>query len=265
MLPANQKGWSRVDIPPEVFKMRDIYPELKKWHEIQQAVVMATVVQASGSAPRPLGSKMVITQNNGFAGSVSGGCVEGAVIREAQKILETSQPKLLFYGISNDTAWEVGLACGGKIQVYLELLCPDNGCTTPFSEIYPMLSQLIENDQLCAIATIVSGEGIGQKLLLTSSGVVAGNFGHQELNQMVVQKSRANLASQKPGSFSLETKTGEAEVFVDVIAPHPRLIIIGAVHIAIPLVTLARIAGFQTTVIDARSAFATRERFPDAD
>jgi xanthine dehydrogenase accessory factor len=245
--------------------MRDIYPQLKKWHENNRPIVMATVVQVYGSAPRPLGSKMIITDNNSFAGSVSGGCVEGAVIREANQILKNMHPKLLSYGISNDTAWDLGLACGGKIQVFLELLCPEDKCESPLSEIYPKLSKMVENDELCAVATIISGESAGKKILFTPSGIIAGNLVDEKMNNKVLQTSTDNLSSQQPFRYSVKSKTGEVEIFVDVIPPHPRLIIIGAVHIATPLVALARIAGFHTTVIDSRSAFATRERFPDAD
>lgn len=102
--------------------MREVLPEIRQWRERGDRVALATVVKVWGSAPRPLGSKMAISSRGEMAGSVSGGCVEGAVYEEAQSVLETGEPKLLDYGVSNETAWSVGLSCGGRIEVFVERL-----------------------------------------------------------------------------------------------------------------------------------------------
>jgi xanthine/CO dehydrogenase XdhC/CoxF family maturation factor len=102
--------------------MREVLEDIKKWRGEGKQVALATVVKVYGSSPRPLGAKMAISSTGEMTGSVSGGCVEGAVFEEMQKAMKSGQPKLLGFGISNEAAWEVGLACGGKIEVYVEPL-----------------------------------------------------------------------------------------------------------------------------------------------
>lgn len=102
--------------------MRDILSTVEKWQAKGEDIAVATVVKAMGSSPRQLGSKMAVTRSGDMVGSVSGGCVEGAVFEEAQSVLKTRQPKLVRYGVTDDLAWEVGLACGGTIEVFIEPL-----------------------------------------------------------------------------------------------------------------------------------------------
>ncbi len=102
--------------------MRDVLPEIERWREAGKQVALATVVKVWGSAPRPVGSKMAASSAGDMAGSVSGGCVEGAVLEEAAKVLAAGQPKLLSFGVSDEQAWSVGLSCGGEIQVFVEPL-----------------------------------------------------------------------------------------------------------------------------------------------
>jgi len=102
--------------------MRDVVDDIDRWQADGQSVALATLIKAEGSSPRPLGSKLAISSAGSMVGSVSGGCVEGAVFEEAQEVLETGQPKRLTYGISDEEAWSVGLTCGGEIEVLLERL-----------------------------------------------------------------------------------------------------------------------------------------------
>ncbi|MDX1383438.1 MAG: XdhC family protein [Thermoanaerobaculia bacterium] len=102
--------------------MREILPDIETWLAAGEEVAVATLVQATGSSPRPLGSKLAISSGGAMSGSVSGGCVEGAVFEEAQEVLRTGVPKRLHYGISDETAWSVGLTCGGEIDVVVEKL-----------------------------------------------------------------------------------------------------------------------------------------------
>ena len=104
--------------------MRDVLPQIREWRAAGKRVALATVVRVWGSAPRPLGSKMAVTDAGDMAGSVSGGCVEGAVLAEAEKVLADGEPKLVSYGVSDETAWSVGLSCGGRIEIFIEPLEP---------------------------------------------------------------------------------------------------------------------------------------------
>ena len=105
--------------------MRDVLPEIEAWRQAGEKVALATVVRAWGSAPRPLGSKMAVSASGGVAGSVSGGCVEGAVVEEARSVLASGVPKLVHFGVSREEAWAVGLSCGGTIDVYVEPIEPE--------------------------------------------------------------------------------------------------------------------------------------------
>lgn len=102
--------------------MKDILPELERWQERDEEIALATVINTWGSSPRAAGAKMAVNKKGEMIGSVSGGCVEGAVVEEALQVLKTGKPKLLHYGVADETAWEVGLACGGSIDVFVEPL-----------------------------------------------------------------------------------------------------------------------------------------------
>jgi len=102
--------------------MRDVLPEIQRWRDEGKQVALATLIKAVGSSPRPLGAKLAISSDGAMAGSVSGGCVEGAVLEEAREVFATGKPKRLRYGISDEQAWSVGLTCGGEIEVLVERL-----------------------------------------------------------------------------------------------------------------------------------------------
>lgn len=245
-----------IKIKVEVEQVRDILPEIERWRQENKPVAIATVVQVFGAALRSTGSKMVISAAGDIAGSVSGGCIEGAVFEEAQKAMKHNRPKLLEYGIANESAWEIGLACGGKIQVFVEALA---------ANIYPTLKQCLDEEQIVALATVIAGPGLGNKLLIWPDGRTQGDLGSADLTEHVVRCASDRLVTHDPGRTRFELAGEQVDVFVEVFPPLPRLIVVGAVHIAIPLVTFAKTLGFRTLVVDARSAFATRERFPHAD
>jgi xanthine dehydrogenase accessory factor len=240
--------------------MREIWPDVVSWQKLSKSIAMATVVKVEGSSLRPLGSKMIVSTAGDIAGSVTGGCVEGAVYEESQEVLATGKPRLLEYGVPDETAWSVGLTCGGSIQVFVESLA-----TEPWAGLYRMIDECIAKQQLAAVVSVVSGPGLGNKLLCWPDGRMAADLGSPTLNQGAAEAVSAVWATQECSRQTLASAGKASVIFIDVLAPLPRLIIIGAVHIAIPLVTIARALNFHTIVIDARSAFATRERFPLAD
>ena len=240
--------------------MREIWSDLVQWRMSDKSIAMATVVKVEGSSLRPLGSKMIVSTAGDIAGSVTGGCVEGAVYEESQEVVASGKPRLLEYGVTDDTAWSVGLTCGGSIQVFVELLA-----TKPWGGLYSMIDDCIAEQQLAALVSVLSGPGLGNKLLCWPDGRMAGDLGSPTLNQGAAGAVSAAWATQECVRQTLSSAGEASDIFIDILAPLPRLIIIGAVHIAIPLVTIARALNFHTTIVDARSAFATRERFPQAD
>src|SRR5688572_6708941 len=139
--------------------MRDILPDLDRWRERNQPIALATVIQTWGSAPRGVGAKMALSANSEMAGSVSGGCVEGAVMQTGLEVLKTGQPQLLRFGVADETAWEVGLACGGTIEVFVQPLDP---------AFYDSVRAALNEDRPAASVTVIRGpqDLLGRQILL---------------------------------------------------------------------------------------------------
>jgi xanthine dehydrogenase accessory factor len=202
--------------------MREVLDELEQWTRAGEDIALATVVETWGSSPRPLGSKMVVTRSGKMAGSVSNGCIEGAVFEEAQKVLQTGKPKLAAFGVADDVAFEVGLACGGHIEVFVQPLAPAH---------QRLIAMLQRNEAATLRTNLVSGA--------------------------------ADLTPGAPSGSELAHREGDW--FVEPLRRPAHLVIVGAIHIAIPLHRLAKLMGYRVTVVDARAKFATKERFPEAD
>ncbi|MCS6772999.1 MAG: XdhC family protein [Anaerolineae bacterium] len=243
--------------------MRDIIEDVLRWTHQGKPVVVGTVIQTWGSAPRGVGAKIAFTPDYDVAGSVSGGCVEGAVIESGLAALETGRPVLLRYGVADETALEnVGLACGGTIEVFVE----------PLSEsLIAHWQSLCESDCAGAVAYIVEGPShwLGGRLALVEGASEPRSLGLPTLpgEAASVLASLAQRALERGVSQRVKIDlVGEpCDIFVEVTLPRPRLIIIGAVHIAVALTAFAKTLGYHVTVVDPRSAFCTRARFPHAD
>ena len=201
----------------------DILTPLSIWFKDKRKIALATVISTWGSSPRPVGGQMAIDQNGEIIGSVSGGCIEGAVITEGIKSLSDGKTRVKDYGISNDMAWEVGLACGGELKVLIQPL-------------------QIEDKIIFSIVESIRKREVIKLKINTKSGL------------RTIDKS----ISQQSSSFNQLMNE-----FIHIIDPKPRLFIIGAVHIAQELVKLATIADFEITLIDPRDHFATKKRFPN--
>ncbi|MFK7802836.1 MAG: XdhC family protein [Anaerolineae bacterium] len=231
--------------------MQEVIQDIDKWLSNKETVGLATVIQTWGSAPRKAGGKMAITPAGNISGSVSGGCVEGAVFDEAVESISNDQGKLLQFGVADETAWEVGLACGGNIRVFVEML--DN-------DIYSSVRNIIEQDRFGSVGTIVSSptaDLVGLKFVTDREQVIAGKP-HPEA-------AEAALKTMQSGKSQLVELGDGSELFVEVFLPAPQLIMIGGVHIAVALTQMAKILGYQTIVIDPRRGFGSDERFPDVD
>jgi xanthine dehydrogenase accessory factor len=237
--------------------MKDVLDSLNTWTERDEEIAVATVINTWGSAPRPVGSKLITTRSGGIAGSVSAGCVEGAVIEAGKDVMSSGEPQLLHYGVADDTAWEVGLACGGEIEVFVEPFAALAG-------VYESVKRHLDAGDPMAVVSVLDGPPDIQnhKLVVLEDGATEGALELGARKDEVVAAALRHLADEKGGL--IEPEEG-LTLFVEVYPPDPRLIIVGAVHIAEPLVTMANAAGYETILIDPRSAFATRERFPHVD
>jgi xanthine dehydrogenase accessory factor len=233
--------------------MRDVLEPVESWLARGRTVALGTVVETWGSAPRAAGSRMAVSDDGGLAGSVSGGCVETAVVEAAREILKGAPPRLLHFGVADDTAWAVGLACGGKIEVFVEALAPD---------VFGAARESLRRDEPAALATVITGpaSAVGKTLFLSAGGPGPGSV-EEPLRTLALEAAQAALAAGRP----TRVHAGEIELFVDVLLPPPTLVVVGGVHIAVALVSLARTMGFRSVVVDPRVAFANRERFPHAD
>ena len=234
--------------------MRDILPQLDRWREEGRKIALAAVVQTWGSAPRRPGARMAITADGEFAGSVSGGCVEAAVIEAAQESLRTGKPRLLHFAVSDDTAWEVGLACGGSIDVFVKPLD---------SQLFDAMRAILRDEAEGALVTVIRApqDLLGRELLVRADGSTTGVFG-RGLDESALRLAMEIMTS---GGVRQAALNESFEVFVEAIQPPPLLVAVGGVQIAIALVTLAKTLGFRTVVIDPRRAWNTPERLGHAD
>lgn len=240
--------------------MRDVIPEIDRWLTDDIPVALATVVETWGSAPRRVGAKMALTASGKIAGSVSGGCVEGAVIDNGIEVLVSRQPQLMHFGVADETAWNVGLACGGTIDVFVEPLDPVS---------YAFIHGLLDEEEPFATTTIINGpeELIGKKLVVQRGGFIFGQI-DPALDGIIAAMARTTLAggnSQRQQLDLPDSAIEPLEVFIEVLNPAMTLVMIGGVHIAITLTAIAKSLGYRTIVIDPRRAFGSKERFPHVD
>jgi xanthine dehydrogenase accessory factor len=208
-----------------------------RWLEAGKPVALATVVETWGSAPRPKGAQLAITAEAEMAGSVSGGCVEGAVVAEALDALEDGAPRLLDYGVSDDEAFAVGLACGGRIRVLVEPVGVGQGPTPD------LLADLVAARTARTPAVYAVHPGDWQRRLLAGPG------------DPLWPAAAAALVADQSGFAD--------DWFLGIHNPPLRMAVVGAVHIAQALVPMARLAGYDLAVVDPREAFASDARFPD--
>jgi len=215
----------------------EILHQAEAWGRMGRGVAVATVVETFGSAPRPVGSHLVVDEAGVFCGSVSGGCVEGEVVTAALDVIEDGAPRLLNFGVADEAAWRAGLPCGGCVSVYVQKL------DAAWFKLLAELSDEYAQRRACALVTPLDG---GQPWLLRSSDA----------------KEDPPAETLRAGQ-SVLIERGSRRMFVYVHRPPTRLVIVGAVHVAQVLSSMARAAGFDVVIIDPRAAFAARERFPD--
>jgi xanthine dehydrogenase accessory factor len=217
----------------------DILLEAQRWTSAGRRAAIATVVETWGSAPRPVGSHLVIDEAGNFLGSVSGGCVEGEVVTQAQEAIPAGSRHLLEFGVADETAWRAGLSCGGRIKVYVRPL-----------DAALLAAVNAERAARGACAVVINLRSGAERLV--------------RLSDLAADRLAARLEQRlRRRESGVEESDGQLD-FVTVYAPPIRLIAIGAVHISQALAPMAELAGFETMVIDPRTAFATADRFPGA-
>ncbi len=265
--------------------MKEILADLDRWRSSATPAAVARVVDLEGSGPRAPGAAMAVSAAGEVVGSVSGGCVEGAVVSESLEVIETGEARIVTFGYSDDEAFAVGLTCGGTIHLYLEPL--------DWGPVHDALKADLVSQSPAALVTVVEGPSPsrGAKMLVRREGLeTVGSLGSAGLNRAVQRDTRGELIAGRSGLRSY-SKQGEyfghagqsdtavadavaeldehsddkVSVFVESFAPPPRMLIFGAVDFTSALAKVSKVLGYRVTVCDARPVFATAKRFPMAD
>jgi xanthine dehydrogenase accessory factor len=244
----------------------ELFDQIESLRHAEGRAALATLVSTHGTTPRKEGAKMWVGEGGRILGSVTiGGCVDAEVMAEAEGVLSGARPKLLSLDLGDEDAWEIGLTCGGTIEVFLEPVALGEGPSPDGAlALYETLRSHVAAGGSGAIVTRMDPPDAGAKLLLLDDGRRVGTLGDPALDEGAVTAARGPLATGVSRTVGL----GPAEAirsFVEVHLPLPTLLVVGGSHVAMPLVTLARSLGFRTVVVDGRPRFATRERFPDVD
>ncbi|MFJ9715547.1 XdhC family protein [Streptomyces sp. NPDC101213] len=248
--------------------MLDIAEELNRWVEQGRDFAVATVVAVGGSAPRRPGAALAVDADGTAIGSVSGGCVEGAVYALCQQALADGESVLERFGHSDDDAFAAGLTCGGVVDV---LVTPVRA-QDPVRPVVAAGVRAAASGTATALARVVGGpaELLGRALLVRPDGSYDGGFGtHPELDRTVAAEAGALLDAGRTGTLEAGEQGSRCgaplTVLVETSVPPPRMIVFGAIDFASALVRIGRFLGYRVTVCDARPVFATRDRFPEAD
>jgi xanthine dehydrogenase accessory factor len=278
-----------------------VIADIERWRGEGGRIALARVVRTDGSAPRAPGAAMVVNADGRVAGSVSGGCVEGAVVLEALDVLESGEARLVRFGYSDDEAFAVGLTCGGVIDILVspslppmedelevallsgapvvlatvvsegdEVVEPAGASAAPSLDAVPSRASFSytpdRDDEELAVASEVRA---GMTMLIRADGTSVGGLGHPTLDTVVRRDALGALGAGRSFVRNYgergEGRGVDVQVFLDVFAPPPRMVIFGAVDFTAALARVAKVLGYLVTVCDARATFTTRERFPMAD
>ena len=231
--------------------MKELLPTINDWLEKEKPFAIATVTKTWGSSPRPVGSSMIISNEMEMAGSVSGGCVEGAVIKAAMPLIEQGTAENLAFGVSNDEAWTVGLSCGGKVDVFAERFVAFDERPEE-KEIWEKLNHCLQNNKACILLSRIQS-GKSHHLFVLPDGNVLG----KDADDYIVNEALRAYTERKNQIIEWNKENYFAHVF----PRKSQMLIIGAAHITVDLVQLAKMYGFEAIVIDPRGIFTNKTQF----
>jgi xanthine dehydrogenase accessory factor len=243
--------------------MKELLETIREWQAEGVGFGRAVVVRTFGSAPRPEGAVLLWTDDGRIAGSVSGGCVEGAAAEEIQRARRDGRSRVIRYGISDEQAWDVGLACGGTIDVLVEPRVDSRLVDAATNLGAAVVTPLPPDAPPPEFGPHDPGAGAppARPLTVDASGSLTGSLDDTDLEVALIGESRDAL--ERGTSRTIEL--GGGSLFIEAFPVKPRLVVVGAVQVAQPLVRIARELGYETVVVDGRASFATESRFPDVD
>lgn len=243
--------------------MREIIDEIQPWLNSGQSFALATVTKTWNSAPRSVGAAMAVSQSGQVIGSVSGGCVEGAVYENALEVLKTGQSRTVTYGVSDANDFAVGLTCGGTIELFIQVVAQKD-----FPH-FKLIMDAIKERRPIAIATLINGPGTPGAHMVFDHQEVHGTLSEPGLDHCVIEDGRGLLSQGITRTIKLgpagERMMDEVSVFIESYALAPKMILFGAMEFAAAVAHIGKFLGYDVTVCDARVPFATKERFPEAD
>ena len=241
--------------------MDELFQDIQKLAQTEKRVAMATLVTTRGTSPKREGAKMWVGEEGRILGSVTiGGCVDARVIAESEKVLSLSEPRLVEMKLADEDAWEIGFSCAGDLDVLIEPVDLANPNGNVF-DLYRTVQEAVDRGQRAVIATSLKDSSL--KLLIVEGEEVSGTLGKPDLDREAQTVATDLMRKRRSGTVSLGPDS--LPVFFEVHGPPPTLIVFGAGHVSMPLVSLAHDLGLKTIVVDGRPRFATRERFPDVD
>jgi xanthine dehydrogenase accessory factor len=241
--------------------MDELFQDIQKLAQTEKRVAMATLVTTRGTSPKREGAKMWVGEEGRILGSVTiGGCVDARVIAESERVLSSSEPRLVEMKLADEDAWEIGFSCAGDLDVLIEPIDLANPNGNVF-DLYRTVQNAVDRGRVATIATSLKDSSL--KLVLVEGEEHSGTLGTAELDREAQTVATELMRKRKSGTVSLGPDS--LPVFFEVHGPPPTLIVFGAGHVSMPLVSLAHDLGLKTIVVDGRPRFATRERFPDVD
>ena len=245
-----------------------MYQQIKQLLKEGETLAIATIVSTLGSTPREVGAKMVVTASGEILGTIGGGCGEAEVRRRAVEAIRSSRPEMARVELLDDIESNSPAVCGGVLDTFIDPWNKDAGDALRLAE---ELDEISKTGKAAVLASVLTADGFddaasGDKCLVRDGEICRGNIRNQELQAAILKEAAVRQEHEDCLRVALELSGGrKAEVFFEVMTAVRRVVIVGAGHLAIPLVKFTKILGFHTTVLDDRVVYANRERFPDAD
>lgn len=240
--------------------MEELFADIERLAHTERRVAMATLVATRGTSPKREGAKMWVGEEGRILGSVTiGGCVDARVIAESEQALSSFKSRVVEMRLGNEDAWEIGFSCAGDLDVLIEPV--DLTRSGNVFELYRAVRDAVDQGKHAVVATVLNETS--RKLLLIEGDEISGSLGSEELDREA--RTVAVELMRRRASSTVSLGADSLPVFFEVHGPPPTLIVFGAGHVAMPLVSLAHDLGLKTVVVDGRPRFATKERFPDAD
>lgn len=249
--------------------MRELLPSIDRWTQAGQAITRGVVIRTFGSSPRREGATMIRSDVGAIVGSVSGGCVEGATAEHMEQAGESGMQRVVRFGVSDEEAWDVGLACGGTIDVLVQPAIPAAALVALRETAHDRTAgrAVVTRLPTGSPDTSITGSRLGPPatpevpLIAYEDGRLDGSLGDASADAALLAEARAAISS----GTSCVVEIGEGQLFIEAFPVRPRLVVVGAGEVGVALLRMAGDLGYETVVIDARAAFVTPERFPGVD